>query len=100
MVAAGPLGGEAPEGTYRETVTFCEAMGPDVPRFAWPYTLPWTNAHGDVDLLRAKAGMALGRIRRRGTGVGNPTRKIEREVGIRATTRTFGTIQRLLGAAG
>jgi hypothetical protein len=32
--------------------------------------------------------------------VGNPTKEIERELGIRVTTRTFGTIQRLLKAAG
>jgi hypothetical protein len=98
--ATGPLGGVLPDETYRETVTFCEALGADTPTFAWPYALPWTSAHGDVDLLHTGEGMALGRIRRRGTGVGNPTKEIERELGIRVTTRTFGTIQRLLKAAG
>lgn len=80
--------------TYREVVTVFDAPTP------LPWTLPWTSSNDDLDLLHVTDGIALGIVRRRGTGVGNPTGEIERATGGVATTRTLGTIQRLLRAAG
>lgn len=79
--------------TYRETVTVFDGGGP------LPWALPWTNDKDDLDLLHVVDGIALGIIRQRGTGVGNPTGVIEKATGAVATTRTLGTVQRLLRAA-
>ncbi len=89
-----PFDGLRDERTYRETFTFYE--GGD----ALPVTPPWTSERDDVDLVALRDGVALGIIRRRGSGVGSPTSQIEQLTGGVATTRTLGTIQRLLRAAG
>lgn len=87
-----PFVGARDDRTYRETFTFYEGGDPlDV-------TPPWTNERDDVHVLAVRDGIALGIIRRRSTGVGSPTSEIERMTGGVATTRTLGTIQRLLRA--
>jgi uncharacterized protein (DUF1697 family) len=93
ILRTGPFDGSRDARTYRETFTFYEGGDP------LPVTLPWTNAVDDLDLLAARDGVALGIIRQRGTGGGDPTSEIERMTGGLATTRTLGTIQRLLRAA-
>lgn len=89
-----PFDGSRDERTYRETFTFYDGGEP------LQVGLPWTNAVDDLDLVAAQDGVALGIIRRRGSGVGDPTSAIERMTGGVATTRTLGTIRRLLRAAG
>jgi uncharacterized protein (DUF1697 family) len=89
-----PFAGLRDERTYCETFTFFEGGDP------LPVTPPWTSEHDDVDLVAVRDGVALGIIRRRGSGVGSPTSQIERLTGGVATTRTLRTIQRLLRAAG
>lgn len=79
--------------TYRETVTFFQ--GGEKP--SWP--LPWTNSKDDVDILHIENGIALSLIRKPRNTAGNPTYELERETGAVATTRTRGTIDRLLKAA-
>lgn len=89
-----PFDGIRDARTYRETLTCYEGGEP------LPVELPWTNAVDDLDLVAARDGVALGVVRRRGSGVGDPTSAIERMTGGVATTRTLGTIRRLLRAAG
>jgi uncharacterized protein (DUF1697 family) len=89
-----PFQGFRDERTYRETLTFYEGGHP------LPVTLPWTDARDVVDLVAARDGVALGIIRLRGSAAGSPTAQIERMTGGVATTRTLGTIRRLLRAAG
>jgi len=87
-----PFAGYRDERTYRETLTFYDGGS------ALPVDLPWTGPRDDIDLIAASGGTALGIIRLRGGSVGSPTSEIERMTGGVATTRTLGTIQRLLAA--
>jgi uncharacterized protein (DUF1697 family) len=79
--------------TYRETVTFFR--GGETP--SW--STPWTNANDDVDVLLVGDGIALSLIRKPRNTAGSPTVEVERATGGVATTRTRGTIDRLLKAA-
>lgn len=87
-----PFDGYRDERTYRETFTFYDGGT------ALPVDLPWTGPRDDIDLIAATSGVALGIIRQRGGSVGSPTSEIERMTGGVATTRTLGTIQRLIAA--
>ena len=87
-----PFGGAVDESTYRATFTFFEPVAP------FPAELPWTNARGDVDILEADAGIALGVVRKNAGTAGSPTAEIEKLLGAAATTRTAGTIERLVRA--
>ncbi|MGL4173825.1 MAG: hypothetical protein ACRCTR_07115 [Actinomycetota bacterium] len=78
---------------YRETLTFFD--GGQAPE----WTLPWTNKRGDVDIIYLADGVALGVIRKTNNTVGNPTTEIERATGGTATTRTRGSIERLVKTA-
>ena len=66
------------------------------PTTSFPAELPWTNACGDVDILHVEAGIAPGVIRKRGATSGNPAVEIEKRLDVVATTRTAGTIERLV----
>lgn len=79
--------------TYRETVTFFR--GGKEP--SW--STPWTNAKDDVDVLQIQDGIALSLIRKPRNTAGSPTFELERATGGVATTRTRGSIERLLKAA-
>lgn len=79
--------------TYRETVTFFQ--GGNEP--SW--STPWTNSKDDVDVLHVGDGIALSLIRKPRSSAGNPTFELERATGGVATTRTRGSIERLLKAA-
>lgn len=79
--------------TYRETVTFFQ--GGKEP--GW--STPWTNSHDDVDVLHVGDGIALSLIRKPRNSAGNPTFELERATGGVATTRTRGSIDRLLNSA-
>ena len=61
--------------------------------------LPWTSPTGDLVLLSTVADHAASVIRRRGTSVGDPNRLLERLLGVPATTRTTGTLERVLRVA-
>ena len=89
-----PFDGFRDERTYRETFTVYEGGTP------LSVALPWTSPRDDLDILDAREGIALGIIRQRGRSVGSPTSEIERMTGGVATTRTLGTIQRLLRTVG
>ena len=79
--------------TYRETVTFFQ--GSKEP--SW--STPWTNSKDDVDVLHIGDGIALSLIRKPRNSAGSPTFELERATGGVATTRTRGSIDRLLNAA-
>lgn len=79
--------------TYRETVTLFE--GGRIPT----WSLPWTNAKDDVDVLHVQNGIALSLIRKPRNTAGSPTQELERATGGIATTRNRGSIERLLKAA-
>ncbi|MFI5626915.1 DUF1697 domain-containing protein [Nocardioides sp. NPDC051685] len=79
--------------TYRETVTFFQ--GGKEP--SW--STPWTNPKDDVDVLYVGDGIALSLIRKPRNSAGSPTFELERATGGVATTRTRGSIDRLLNAA-
>ena len=92
ILARRPFDGATDEQAYRATFTFFEPTAP------FPAELPWTNTRGDVDILDVEAGTALGIIRKTGATAGNPTAEIEKLLGAAATTRTAGTIERLVRA--
>lgn len=79
--------------TYRETVTFLH--GGKKP--SW--STPWTNSKDDVDVLHIGDGIALSLIRKPRNSAGSPTFELERATGGVATTRTRGSIDRLLKAS-
>lgn len=91
ILARDPFRGATDAATYRCTFTFFEPA-------PFGAALPWTSARGDVDIIEADAGIALGVIRKRGATAGSPTAEIEKRLGAAATTRTAGTIERLVAA--
>ncbi len=90
---ADPGSGHADERTYRETFTFFDGGRPPT------WALPWTNARDDVDVIHVSRGIAVGIIRKERSSAGSVTAEIEKETGGVATTRTKGSIERLLKAA-
>lgn len=93
LISGDAFDGHTDEQTYRETFTFFDTTA--VP--SW--TLPWTNTKDDVDILHINNGVALGVIRKPKNTAGSPTAEIERATGASATTRTRGTIERLVKTA-
>ncbi|GHH44560.1 DUF1697 domain-containing protein [Streptomyces candidus] len=89
-----PFQGHVDGRTYRETFTFFDGGRPV------EHSLPWTNKKGDVDLVALYEGLALCVVRGDASRSGNPNAEIERLTGVPATTRTSGTIERLVKAAG
>ncbi|GAA5176077.1 hypothetical protein GCM10023321_83570 [Pseudonocardia eucalypti] len=87
-----PFAGLTDERTYRETFTFLD----DAPEFGAP--LPWTNKRGDLEIISVADGVALSLVRDIGGRTGDPTSELEARLGVPATTRTLGTIQRLVKA--
>lgn len=93
LVALGIFEAHPSTRTYRECVTFFR--GPKTPE----WVLPWTNPKDDVDILYCNDGVALSLTRKPRNTAGNPTAVLERATQGVATTRTLGTIQRLLKTA-
>ncbi|MEU9069485.1 DUF1697 domain-containing protein [Streptomyces sp. NPDC048109] len=89
-----PFDGHEDSRTYRKTFTFFDG-GRTV-----ELKLPWTNTKDDVDIVELRDGLALSLIRKEKSNAGSPTAEIERMFGVPATTRTLGTIERLVKAAG
>ncbi|GAA3681940.1 hypothetical protein GCM10022224_052830 [Nonomuraea antimicrobica] len=87
-----PFAGAGDERTYRETFTFFDGVQD------FGASLPWTNARGDVDVIEITDGVALSVIRKNGTRVGSPTAEMEARLKVSATTRTAGTVERLVKA--
>lgn len=81
------------ERTYRETLTFVDGGEP------LPMDLPWTDARDLLDLVAARPGVVLGVVRGGPGAGGDPNPAVERFTGGVATTRTLGTVTRLLAAA-
>ncbi|MEU1849984.1 DUF1697 domain-containing protein [Streptomyces sp. NPDC019990] len=94
VLGSAPFDGHEDSRTYRKTFTFFDGGRPI------ELTLPWTNAKDDVDIVELREGLALGIIRKEKSNAGSPTAEIERLAGVPATTRTLGTIERLVKAAG
>ncbi len=82
------------ERTYRETFTFYD--GGKAPEL----DLPWTCPRGDINVLEVHEDYALSVVRKTGTTAGSPTAVMELLLGLPATTRTLGTIERLVKACG
>ncbi len=93
VVNADHFAGHRDERTYRETFTFFD--GGRAP--SW--SLPWTNARDDVDVLHVAEGVAVGIIRKERSSAGSVTSEIEKETGGVATTRAKGSVERLIKAA-
>ncbi len=85
-----PFTGTGDEHTYRETFTFFDSDQ----EFGAP--LPWTNDRGDVRIIEIGGGVALSIIKRIATRAGSPTAEVEARLKVPATTRTAGTVKRLL----
>ncbi len=79
--------------TYRETVTFVDGGEP------LPMALPWTDPRDSLDLVAAPPGTVLGVVRGGPGTWADPNAVVERFTGGTATTRTLGTVRRLLAAA-
>lgn len=93
VLDADHFAGHTDERTYRETFTFFD--GGKNPT----WSLPWTNARDDVDVIHVSGGVAVGIIRKEKSSAGSVTTEVEKETGGVATTRTKGSIERLLKAA-
>lgn len=93
LLDQGHFDGYTDRRTYRETFTFFD--GGRAP--SW--SLPWTNERDDVDIIYVADGLALGVIRKPRNTAGSPTAEIERATGGVATTRTRGSIERLVKTA-
>ncbi len=87
-----PFAGAGDERTYRETFTFFDG----VQEFGAP--IPWRNGRGDVEIIEIGDGVALSVLRRIGARAGSPTAEVELRLKVPATTRTAGTITRLVKA--
>lgn len=85
-----PLRGDT---VYELTVSF--ACAPRLPAFE----LPLRNARGDAEILWLRQGIALGLSRRLLASPGDPNRLLEQRTGKPFTSRSLGTIARLLAAA-
>ncbi|GAA1712942.1 hypothetical protein GCM10009809_06330 [Isoptericola hypogeus] len=81
------------ERTYRETVTLVDGGAP------LPVALPWTDPRDTLDLVAARPGLVLAVVRGGPGAGGDPNGHVERLTGGVATTRTLGTVRRLLAAA-
>ncbi|MCZ2264088.1 DUF1697 domain-containing protein [Isoptericola sp. QY 916] len=79
--------------TYRETLTFVDGGHP------LPLDLPWTDERDLLDLVAARPGVVLGVVRVGPGTWADPNSLVERLTGGVATTRTLGTVRRLLAAA-
>jgi len=88
-----PFDGHEDSRTYRKTFTFFDGGRP------LQLKLPWTNTRDDIDIVELREGLALSIIRRKKSSAGSPTAEIERMAAVPATTRTLGTIERLVKAA-
>ncbi|MFE5291102.1 DUF1697 domain-containing protein [Isoptericola sp. NPDC056618] len=81
------------ERTYRDTLTFVDGGQP------LPLDLPWTDERDLLDLVAARPGVVLGVVRGGPGTWADPNSLVERLTGGVATTRTLGTVRRLLAAA-
>ncbi len=90
MFADEPFGADVAADTFRETVSFFDATAPPA------VATPWNSPNRDLTIIRVDPRYGLCVIRTVGSGVGDPTTTFERLLGVPATTRTRGTITRLL----
>lgn len=91
-LSADPFAGYNDPRTYRYTLTFFDG-GREL-----RLSTPWTNERDDVDIIEIRDGMALSAIRKPKSTAGSSTAEIERLTGGVATTRTLGTVERLVAA--
>ena len=94
LVAADPFAG-------RDLSDVLETFATLMPRDALAQlTLPLASAHGDLEVVRLTPYLALSLQRRTGAMASSPTRFFEKLLGVPATTRSLGTIQRLVNKHG
>jgi len=86
-------GDEVDADVYRVILSFFDV--PDLPSVE----LPMRTANGLVELRRLESGVAASHTWRRGSSVGDVTGFLEKLLGVPVTSRTLGTVQRLLQAA-
>jgi hypothetical protein len=84
---------EPGEGVYRTTLSFFDAAEPPA------FELPVRSNNGLVEIRGLHRGAVAAVCWRRGSTVGDVNAFLERRLGIPVTTRTLGTMQRLLSAA-
>jgi uncharacterized protein (DUF1697 family) len=89
VVSRDPFRGATDERTYREMITFFDGG-------RWDLGTPWTNAKDNVDIIEVHPDYALSVIRKRGSTAGSPTLELESRLRVPATTRTMGTVARLV----
>lgn len=94
MLDADRFAGHTDDRTYRECFTFVDGV-----RREPIWSLPWTNARDDVVVIHVASGVVWTIIRKERGTAGNATAEIEKETGGVATSRTKGTIERLLRTA-
>lgn len=94
LIERDPFAAYADERTYRETITFFDGGR------TLDLTLPWTNPRGDLDIIELHDSFALSITRMIGSTTGSPNSVLEPRLGVLATTRTMGTIERLVKAIG
>lgn len=58
--------------------------------------LPWTAPRGDLVIVEIRSGYALSLARRIGSRMGSAGRELEERLGVPATTRGMGTVERLV----
>jgi uncharacterized protein (DUF1697 family) len=78
---------------YELSVSF--ACAPRLPALE----LPLRNARGDAEIIWLRQGMALGLSRQLKASPGDPNRLLEQRTGKPFTSRSLGTIERLIAAA-
>ncbi len=95
LVAAIELVDESavPDDVYRTMISLY-----DVPRLP-EVELPLFNRNRMLEVLRLEPGVAASLSRVQGSSVGDPTAFLEDLLGVPVTSRTLGTIQRLVRAA-
>lgn len=94
LPAATVFGDVDPGSVHEFTVSF--ACG----KLAQSFDLPLRNARGDAEIRWLDGGTALGISRKLMSGPGSPNRLLEQLTGLPFTSRSLGTIERLVAKHG
>jgi uncharacterized protein (DUF1697 family) len=95
LLSAPEFEGYDPDEVYELCFSFACARDIDL-----GHALPFDNPKGDVRLLTCTEGNVLSVSWKRGSGPGSPNLFLERLTGVAWTTRSIGTVRRLLARHG